>query len=161
MKGFVLMAFLIALIAIDVKSATGSNTPQLAKDNLKIYTGKVLKVMKGERMMKIHPEWKMGRGQGVTFTLDNTQEKVEIHLGPKWYLNKQGIKITPRDSVTVRGHEMNMGMRNGRKVIMAQEIIINDQTYLLRDEEGTPVWMNSKGGCPREMMMGECPWKQE
>jgi hypothetical protein len=62
MKVFVLMAFLIALIAIDVKSATGSNTPQLAKDNLKIYTGKVLKVMKGERMMKMYPEWMNSKG---------------------------------------------------------------------------------------------------
>lgn len=75
---------------------------------------------------------------GVFVLMQTGQDTVEVHLGPDWYLEDQGIDITPGSSLSVTGFRTQF---NNQSRVMAAEIQYGDQVVQLRDADGSPVWM--------------------
>jgi sporulation protein YlmC with PRC-barrel domain len=69
-----------------------------------------------------------------------------IHVGPRPFIESQGIMLHFGDKVTVMGAPARIDAWLG-KVLMASEIECGDQTLRLRDANGTPQWdVNSLTG---------------
>ena len=78
-----------------------------------------------------------GMSHGVHFTLKSDKGTVSVHLGPSWYIEKEGIKVQPKDRVTVSGSRITL---DGKSVIIADEIRKGGKTWKLRDDKGIPLW---------------------
>lgn len=44
-----------------------------------------------------------GMSQGVHMILKTDKGTIPVHLGPSWYIDKQGVKFEPGDKVQVTG----------------------------------------------------------
>jgi hypothetical protein len=78
---------------------------------------------------------------GVHLTLKTEKETIPVHLGPSWYLEKQGITFAPKDKVEVTGSRI---MYQGQPAIIAQEVKKGDQVLKLRDAAGVPAWAGQR-----------------
>jgi len=83
-----------------------------------------------------------GMSQGVHMTLKTDKGSIPVHLGPSWYIDKQGVKFEPGDKVQVTGSRVTF---NKKPAIIASEVKKGDQTLNLRDETGAPAW-SRRGG---------------
>jgi len=78
-----------------------------------------------------------GKSYGVNLTVKTDKETLTVYLGPSWYIDRQDMKIGKSDIIEVRGCKK---IYNGKFMIVAQEIIKNNQVLKLRDDDGNPVW---------------------
>ena len=78
---------------------------------------------------------------GVHFTLQTATETIPVHLGPGWYVEKQGVTLAPGDQVEVTGSRIAF---QGQPVIIAQQVNKGGQVLTLRDAAGTPAWAGQR-----------------
>ena len=78
-----------------------------------------------------------GMRQGVGLTLKSGDKTVLVHLGPKFYIDQQTVKIAAGDAVEITGVKAD---RRGQDVFMAGQIKKNGEVLKLRDEKGMPLW---------------------
>ena len=78
-----------------------------------------------------------GMSPGVHLILKTSNETIPVHLGPAWYLERQDIKIEPKETVEVTGSRI---VFEGKPAIIASEVKTKDGIMKLRDENGFPVW---------------------
>jgi len=78
-----------------------------------------------------------GASPGIHLTLKSGSENITVHLGPKWYLDKQALKFNVKDRVMVKGSKVNF---EGVPTIIAAEITKGKTVLKLRNENGVPVW---------------------
>jgi hypothetical protein len=97
-------------------------------------TGEVVSVQ------KIVPMRRMSGG--LHFILKSDKGTISVHLGPVWFLEKEGIKIEPEDRVTVSGSRITF---KGKPALIAAEIRKGEKTWKLRDVNGVPLWSRRKG----------------
>ena len=83
-----------------------------------------------------------GRSYGVHLTLKTDKETIPVHLGPSWYIDKQNIKIEPKDKVKVTGSRVSF---EGKPTIIAAEVKKGDKVLKLRDQAGIPMWAGRRG----------------
>lgn len=88
-----------------------------------------------EKVERFTPE--KGMGQGIHLLVKTDAETLSVHLGPKWFLEKQDIKIEAKDQVEVKGSRITF---NGKPAIIAATVKKGDETLVLRDDAGIPVW---------------------
>jgi hypothetical protein len=81
------------------------------------------------------------RGQGVFLTLATGSEKLQVVVGPSFYLDQQPLKLAQGDKIEVKGSRTT---RRGQTLIIAQEIRKGDQVLTLRDAEGIPLWSRGR-----------------
>lgn len=96
-------------------------------------------------------------GGGVHLLVNTGRETVEVHLGPRFYLEDNDFEIEPGDSVQVAGSRVAMP---GRPALMARKIQAGDYSLELRNEDGTPRWAGRGGqgrGMGKGMRGGGCP----
>lgn len=67
----------------------------------RMYNSKTVETLSGEVVSvdKFTPGRKMS--YGVHFTLKTEKETIPVHLGPSWYMEKQGVTIAQGDKVEV------------------------------------------------------------
>jgi hypothetical protein len=78
-----------------------------------------------------------GAGYGVHLTLKTGDGQIPVHVGPNWFLEKQGLTIAPGDEIEVTGSRV---VFEGAPVIIAAQITTGGQTVRLREDSGVPVW---------------------
>ena len=78
-----------------------------------------------------------GMYYGVHAVLKTDKDTISVHLGPGWYIEKQAIKIKPKDMIEVTGSLVTF---EGKPAIIAAAIKKGDDTLVLRDMNGFPVW---------------------
>jgi hypothetical protein len=78
-----------------------------------------------------------GMSGGLHFILKSDKGTISVHLGPVWFLEKEGIKIEPKDHVTVSGSRIAF---KGEPALIASEIKKGEKTWKLRDDNGFPLW---------------------
>lgn len=76
--------------------------------------------------------------EGVHLLMKTNTETLELHLGPRWYLEQQNFQIQPNETLEVTGMRVNLG---GQQTLIVGEIKKGNQTLQLRDEKGYPRWM--------------------
>lgn len=78
-----------------------------------------------------------GMSGGLHFIMKSDKGTISVHLGPLWFLEKEGIKIEPKDHVTVSGSRVTF---RGKPALIAAEIKKGERTWKLRDDRGIPLW---------------------
>jgi hypothetical protein len=69
-------------------------------------------------------------------------EETAVYLGPSWYVDKQTLRIAPKDHIQVRGSRVTV---DGATAIIAAEVKKGDQSLTLRDNDGLPMWRRGSG----------------
>jgi hypothetical protein len=83
-----------------------------------------------------------GMSGGMHLKLKTGNETLDVHLGPAWYLENQNIQIQPGDKIEVTGSKVSFA---GQPAMMAASVKKGDQTLMLRDASGFPVWHGWRG----------------
>jgi len=78
-----------------------------------------------------------GMSAGVHLMVKTSKEIISIHLGPKWFLDKQELDIVVKDKIEIKGSRI---IYENHPAIIASEIIKGDKILILRSENGIPVW---------------------
>ena len=78
-----------------------------------------------------------GMSSGVHLMVKTDKETISVHLGPAWYIQRQGIKVAPGDKVEITGSRITY---QGKPAIIAAEVKKGDEILKLRDGNGFPVW---------------------
>jgi hypothetical protein len=81
-------------------------------------------------------------GSGIGLKLKTTSGELVIHLGPQWYLDRQGgAAIAAGDTVEVTGVKT---LRRRGEIFIAAEVRKGTDVLKLRDEHGVPLWADGK-----------------
>ena len=81
-------------------------------------------------------------GSGIGLKLKTASGELIVHLGPQWYLDRQGgVAIAAGDAVEVTG--VKAPRRHG-EVFIAAEVRKGTDVLKLRDEQGIPLWADGK-----------------
>ncbi len=89
---------------------------------------------------------KNGMRKGVGLELNAAGRTIVVHLGPKFYLDQQAVKIAAGDKVEITGVKT---VRRGEEVFMAGEVKKGGESLKLRDDTGMPLWAGSGQGRKR------------
>jgi hypothetical protein len=103
---------------------------------VKLYDPKTVESIAGE-IVKVDLVPMRGMSQGVHLTLKTEKETVPVHLGPSWYLERQDVKLAPKNKVEIKGSRVTF---DGKPALIAAEVKKGDETLVLRDETGFPAW---------------------
>ncbi len=88
----------------------------------------------------------MGMGMGVHLALKAGNEALDVHLGPKAWLDEHGYTFAAGDELTIVGARTtmhDMATMTDKTALIAREIKKGDKTITLRDETGRPLWAGS------------------
>jgi hypothetical protein len=64
-------------------------------------------------------------------------DSVDVYLCPKAFFDDMGMSFSKGDEVTLTGSKVKQGEAD---VILAREVVKGNDTFVLRDEKGNPVW---------------------
>jgi hypothetical protein len=103
---------------------------------MKLYDPKTIESISGE-VVTVDVVPMRGMSGGVHLTLKTEKETIPVHLGPSWYLERQDLKLAPKDTVEIKGSRVTF---NGKPAVIAAEVKKGDETLVLRDEAGLPAW---------------------
>jgi hypothetical protein len=82
-----------------------------------------------------------GRGRsgsgGIHLAVKTEMETLEVHLGPKFYLDEQKITIAKGDALEILGSRVTI---DAKPVLIARQIKKGNATWTLRDASGRPLW---------------------
>ncbi len=105
--------------------------------NNRIYDVNTFTEIKGEASKVVEIVRSKGMSGGIHVILNTGKESLSVHLGPKWYLDKQSVQLKIGDKIEVKGSKVII---DGTQAIIAREIIKDGNTLKLRDTNGKPFW---------------------
>lgn len=93
---------------------------------------------------------------GVRAVIQAGADSVTVHLGPRWFVERQDIQIMPKDEVVVTGSRVSYA---DGPVVVATVIVRGDQTLQLRDAAGIPLWSGGPTGTrPQARTAADSRW---
>lgn len=132
-----LSVFLIALCSEAFGQGAGRGKGMGNSTYQRLYDTATVKTTEGDVSKVEYFSSKQGMGQGVHLQLKVNDELLAVHLGPRWFLDKQDVQIAKGDHIKVTGSWVTL---NEKPVIIAAEIAKDDEILCLRDDAGFPVW---------------------
>jgi hypothetical protein len=75
--------------------------------------------------------------QLVIIQVSTAGETLPVWLGPNWFVESRGLKISALDRVEVTGSRLRL---DGRPVILAAQVKKGDKILKLRNDQGQPLW---------------------
>lgn len=77
--------------------------------------------------------------QVAVVTLHADGKPVRVELAPRWFLEENGLKYAPQETLFVHGERTEI---DGEPRIVAREVQQGAVRVRLRDEQGRPVWVD-------------------
>jgi hypothetical protein len=77
-------------------------------------------------------------GSGAHLRLDASQQTVEVHLAPSWFVERYRMKFRLGAKVEVVGVRYS---RRGETGLMARQVESSEGVYSFRDPDGNPLWL--------------------
>lgn len=77
---------------------------------------------------------------GVHLTLRTAKGILSVHLGPSWFVDRQAIKVSPRDLIEVTGSPV---IYRDKPALLAAEVKKGAERMQLRAPDGLPLWRAS------------------
>jgi len=109
----------------------------------RLYDAKTVETISGEIVSVDVMAPMKGMAPGLHLTVKTDKETVSVHLGPAWYLENQDVKLAPKDKVEIKGSRITFA---GKPALIAAEVKKGDETLILRDGTGVPVWSGWRRG---------------
>jgi hypothetical protein len=73
----------------------------------------------------------------VHLVMKNGDQTVDIYLCPKSFMDDMGVTFSKGDEISFTGSKIILG---GTEMMLAREIVKGQDTLVLRDGKGKPVW---------------------
>ena len=139
----VISTLAVAALLTWMPAPAAAQGPASAAGGKRVYDASTVETVRGEVLEVEHlpAKYKGGRSGGVHLQLKTKKETIPVHLGPLWYVDKQGVEINKGDQVEVRGSRVKLG---GETVIIAAEVKKSGATMKLRDQQGLPLWRRGR-----------------
>jgi DNA/RNA endonuclease YhcR with UshA esterase domain len=80
---------------------------------------------------------------GTLLVLKTSAETIDVRLCPNSFLKEFEVTFNKGDKVEVTGSKVTI---EDKPVILAREIVLGNNTLVLRDKQGVPVWTWLKHG---------------
>lgn len=74
---------------------------------------------------------------GAHLLIKSGTDTVDVYLCPKSYLDDMGSTLAKGDDVTLTGSKVK---QDGTDLFLAREVVKGNDTLVLRDDKGKPVW---------------------
>ena len=130
----VLPMLLALVLAVAVPAAFAqktSDTPAMPKYD-------VSKEVKIKGTIEEVKEMTMGKGEaGIHLMVKTSSETIEVRLCPSGYLKDFEVAFSKGQQVEVTGSRVKVDEKD---VILAREVVQGNNTVVLRDKQGGPVW---------------------
>jgi hypothetical protein len=81
------------------------------------------------------------KGQGkevVHLLIKNGDDMLDIYLCPKSFMDDMGVTFSKGDAISVTGSKVK---QEGGDLMLAREVVKGQDTLVLRDDKGSPVWI--------------------
>lgn len=95
-----------------------------------------------------------GMTMGVRAEVDTGTNVVSVHLGPRWFIQRQDVALKAKQHVEVAGSDVTI---EGRPVLVATRVKTDDGVLHLRDANGVPSWAGGLADDPRSPWRGRRP----
>lgn len=69
--------------------------------------------------------------------LKNETESLDVYLCPKSFLDDMGVTFDKGDEIALTGSKIKQGEAD---LILAREVVKGNDTLILRDDKGNPIW---------------------
>ncbi len=69
--------------------------------------------------------------------MKNGDDMVDIYLCPKSFMDDMGVTFSKGDAIAFTGSKIK---QDGADLILAREVVKGQDTLVLRDDKGNPVW---------------------
>lgn len=102
-----------------------------------VYSPATLETVSGEVIDVYQVTARRGRGYGLHLLLRTSDQTIDVHLGPKRYLENEDFRIERGSSLDVKGERIPT---DGLPAMTAFEVKQGDTVLTLRDEDGAPLW---------------------
>ena len=73
----------------------------------------------------------------VHLVMKNGDETFDIYLCPKSFMDDMGVSFSKGDEIAFTGSKVKQG---GADMVLAREVVKGQDTLVLRDDKGKPVW---------------------
>lgn len=73
----------------------------------------------------------------VHLVMKNGDQMLDIYLCPKSFMDDMGVTFTKGDEIAFTGSKIT---RDGTDMMLAREVVKGQDTLVLRDGKGKPVW---------------------
>jgi hypothetical protein len=74
-------------------------------------------------------------------TVKGETDSVDVYLCPKSFFDAMGMSFSKGDEVMLTGSKVKYGEAD---LVLAREVVKGNDTFLLRDEKGNPVWASQR-----------------
>jgi hypothetical protein len=100
----------------------------------RMYNPQTVETIAGEvvKVDKIRPM--KGMSYGIHLVVKTESGETSVHLGHAWYIENQDMSVKTGDKV---GSKVDIG---GKPAIIAAEVKKGEDTLVLRDDAGVPLW---------------------
>jgi hypothetical protein len=69
--------------------------------------------------------------------MKNGDDMIDIYLCPKSFMDDMGVTFTTGDEIAFTGSKVKL---DGADMVLAREVVKGQDTLVLRDDKGKPVW---------------------
>lgn len=73
----------------------------------------------------------------VHLVMKNGDQTVDLYLCPKSFMDDMGVTFSKGDEIAFTGSKVSL---NGADMMLAREVVKGQDTLILRDGKGKPVW---------------------
>jgi hypothetical protein len=74
-------------------------------------------------------------------TLEGEGQATDVHLGPTWFLDREGLKLAKGDALEVTGSIVELDQTTA---LIAREVKKGGRVLRLRDDQGVPAWAGGR-----------------
>lgn len=74
----------------------------------------------------------------VHLVMKNGDQTVDIYLCPKSFMDDMGVTFTKGEEISFTGSKVK---QDGADMVLARELVKGQDTLVLRDDKGKPVWI--------------------
>lgn len=119
---------LIAVATIFAGSASAQNAPKYDPSTETKIQGVI-------EDLKYEPQGKVK--EMVHLVMKNGDQTVDIYLCPKSFMEEMGVSYSKGDQISFTGSKVKQG---DAELILAREVVKGEDTLVVRDGKGNPVW---------------------
>jgi hypothetical protein len=132
-----ILFFAAFLASLCLLPATAQKSQQPSPPKYDLHTETKMKATVEE--VKLPPK---GSEKEVAYLLVKIEtDSVDVYLCPKSFFDDMGMSFSKGDEVALTGSKVKHGEAD---LVLAREVVRGNDTFVLRDEKGNPVWASQR-----------------
>ncbi len=108
---------------------------------VRLYNPATVTTLKGTITAVTVKPARRGRAGGMHVTVNAGQKETEVHLGPAWFAQAEGLALTKGEALEVTG---SLVTRGEKTFLIARDVKKTDKIFKLREDDGRPMWAGKR-----------------